>query len=709
MQTLTIVVLVAVVINIILTLLKKTEASVDIDKLITPLKAELDRLSLVIKNDNSNNKNEINNLLSAVKNELNQSLKDNRTELNDSLEKFRLTIESKMTAFSETLKGSSEGILNKQEEIRKETESKLTTFQATLNDSLKTLNDGLQAKLNEFGAQQKADAEATISRQEEIRKETETKLTTFQTTLNDSLKVLNDSLQARLNEFGVQQKTDASATISKQEEIRKETETKLFTFQATLNDSLKTLDESLQTKLNEFGVQQKTDAGATISKQEEIRKETETKLEEMRKNISKSIEELTTNMKTELSNQVNVQNTNSEATLKKQTEIRQETEKKLNEFNKSMNDSVDSLSQSMAKKLSEFGDIQKTNSEDYIKKHDDIKNATDLKLEAIRKTVQDKLEALQDANTKKLDEMRQTVDEKLQQTLNTRLTESFKQVSDQLDKVHIGLGSMTSLANDVGGLKKALTNVKTRGMIGEIQLESLLSSVLSPDQYESNVQIKKNSQQRVEFAIKLPGREEDLTPLYLPIDSKFPDASYQKLLLAYEDADTPRINQARKELENAIKLSAKDINEKYIDPPATTDWGILFLPFEGLYAEVLQNSNLVRYLQTEYHVTLAGPTTLGAFINSLQMGFKTLAIQKRSSEVWQLLGAVKTQFQMFGNVLDAAQKKIRGAGDDIEKLVGTRTRMIQSKLRQVELLPGPEANNIIDIEDQTDEDVDSNE
>ena len=607
MQMLIIAVLVGVVINIILTLLKKTEATVDIDKLITPIKAELDRLSSAIKNDSSNNKNEINNLLSAIKNELNQSLKDNRTELNDSLEKFRATIEAKMGAFSESLKGTSEEILKKQEEIRKETESKLTTFQTTLNDSLKTLNDGLQAKLKEFGAQQKSDA------------------------------------------------------------------------------------------------------NATISKQEEIRKETETKLEEMRKNITTSIEELTAKIKTELSNLALGQNANSEATLKKQTEIRQETEQKLNEFNKSMNDSVDSLSQSLAKKLSEFGEIQQKNSEDYIKKHDDIKNATDVKLEEIRKTVQEKLESLQEANTKKLDEMRQTVDEKLQETLNTRLTESFKQVSDQLDKVHSGLGAMTSLANDVGGLKKVLTNVKTRGMIGEIQLESLLSSVLSPDQYECNVQIKKSSQQRVEFAIKLPGRDDDLGSIYLPIDSKFPDAAYQKLLQAYEDADTPKINQARKELENAIKLSAKDIREKYIDPPNTTDWGILFLPFEGLYAEVLQNSNVVHYLQTEYHVTLAGPTTLGAFINSLQMGFKTLAIQKRSSEVWQLLGAVKTQFEMFGNVLDAAQKKIRGAGDDIERLVGTRTRMIQSKLKHVELLPSREANNVMEIADQTEEETDSSE
>ncbi|MDY0150692.1 MAG: DNA recombination protein RmuC [Candidatus Cloacimonas sp.] len=505
MQILTIVVLVAVVINIILTLLKKTEASVDVDKLVTPIKAELDRLALALKNDSSNAKNEINSQFSAVKTELNQNLKDNRTELNDALEKFRLTIETKMAAFS--------------------------------------------------------------------------------TSLQDS----------------------------------------------------------------------------------------------------------------------------SDATLKKQTEIRQETEQKLNEFSKSMNDAVEALSRSLAQKLAEFGEIQKSNSDDYLKKHDDIKNATDVKLEAIRKTVQEKLESLQEANSKKLDEMRRTVDEKLQETLNTRLTESFKQVSEQLDKVHLGLGAMTSLANDVGGLKKVLTNVKTRGMIGEIQLESLLSSVLSPDQYECNVQVKKNSQQRVEFAIKLPGREEDLTPLYLPIDSKFPDAAYQKLLQAYEDADTPKINQARKELEGAIKQSAKDIKEKYIDPPATTDWGILFLPFEGLYAEVLQNSNVVHYLQTEYHVTLAGPTTLGAFINSLQMGFKTLAIQKRSSEVWQLLGAVKTQFDLFGNVLDAAQKKIRGAGDDIEKLVGTRTRMIQSKLKHVELLPNQEANNVIEIAELSDEDMDSSD
>ncbi len=364
-----------------------------------------------------------------------------------------------------------------------------------------------------------------------------------------------------------------------------------------------------------------------------------------------------------------------------------------------LNDSLDKFRGTLESKMNEFSAALKGSSEEMQRKQDEIRNTSDAKLEAIRKTMQERLEQLQDANGKKLDEMRQTVDEKLQATLNTRINEAFKQVSEQLDKVHSGLGAMTSLANDVGGLKKVLTNVKTRGMIGEIQLEALLSSVLSPEQYDANVQIRKNSQERVEFAIRLPGRDDDDSVVLLPIDSKFPDEPYQKLLLAYDEADPARITIARRDLANAIKSSAKDIRDKYIDPPATTAWAILFLPFEGLYAEVLQNTALVHQLQNDYHITLTGPTTLGAFINSLQMGFRTLAIQKRSGEVWKLLGAVKTQFNAFGEVLDATQRKLRGASDDLDKLVGTRTRMIQSKLRQVELLPEGQATAMLDVSD----------
>lgn len=366
-----------------------------------------------------------------------------------------------------------------------------------------------------------------------------------------------------------------------------------------------------------------------------------------------------------------------------------------------LNESLDKFRNTLESKMNEFSAALKGSSEEMLRRQDEIRNATDAKLESIRKTMQERLEILQDANSKKLDEMRQTVDEKLQATLNTRINEAFKQVSEQLDKVHNGLGAMTSLANDVGGLKKVLTNVKTRGIIGEIQLEALLSSVLSPEQYECNVQIKKNTQERVEFAIKLPGRDDEDSVVLLPIDSKFPDEPYQKLLLAYDEADPAKINLSRRDLASAIKSAAKDIRDKYIDPPATTAWAILFLPFEGLYAEVLQNTALVHQLQSEYHITLTGPTTLGAFINSLQMGFRTLAIQKRSGEVWKLLGAVKTQFNAFGEVLDTTQRKLRGASDELDKLVGTRTRMIQSKLRQVELLPDGQANSILEVADNS--------
>ena len=381
------------------------------------------------------------------------------------------------------------------------------------------------------------------------------------------------------------------------------------------------------------------------------------------------------------------------------TGIKTELNQSLLDNRSELNGSLNAFRQTLETRLNDFSTSLKSTSEGTLKQQEAIRMETEAKLEAIRNTVQQRLEQLQLTNTQKLDEMRLTVDEKLQQTLATRINESFQQVRDQLDKVHSGLGAMTSLANDVGGLKKVLSNVKTRGIIGEIQLEALLSSVLSPEQYEANVQIKKNTQEKVEFAIKLPGKDQDEQCVYLPIDSKFPDESYQRLLSAYDDADPVRIAAARKELFTSIRNSAKDIRDKYIDPPASTDWGILFLPFEGLYAEVLQNSELVHLLQNQFHITLAGPTTLGAFINSLQMGFRTLAIEKRSSEVWQLLGAVKSQFNLFGDVLNAAQKKIRGAGDDIEKLVGTRTRMIQSKLKQVETLPEHQQQPILELDD----------
>ena len=407
--------------------------------------------------------------------------------------------------------------------------------------------------------------------------------------------------------------------------------------------------------------------------------------------LRKTIEDKITEFSSALTQSTNI-------SIEKQDQIRKETQARLGEFNESMNKALDALTQSFNQKLLDFGQLQKQSSESYLSKHDEIKKSTDTNLETIRKTVEEKLEKLQAANSEKLEEMRQTVDEKLQKTLNTRLAESFKQVQEQLEKVHTGLGEMTNMAKDVGGLKNALTNVKAKGIIGEIQLESLLNSFLSPQQYEANVQVKANSGERVEFAICLPGKDEGGKPLYLPIDSKFPLTPYEKLLEAYDEADSNKIASARKDLYSSIKASAKTIQDKYIDPPNTTDWAIMFLPSEGLYAELLQNTQLVMELQKDYQIALAGPTILGAYINSLQMGFKTLAIQKSSSEVWKLLGAVKTEFGRFGDVLEKAQKKIAGAGSDLDALVGTRTRKIQAKLRKVEELPQKEATALLDMD-----------
>ncbi len=288
----------------------------------------------------------------------------------------------------------------------------------------------------------------------------------------------------------------------------------------------------------------------------------------------------------------------------------------------------------------------------------------------------------------RLEKIRETVDEKLQKTLETRLGQSFDLVSTQLQAVQKGLGEMQSLANGVGDLKRVLTNVKSRGLLGEYQLQAILENVLSPDQYVVNTAVT-GTRERVEFAIKMPGQSEEI---YLPIDSKFPQEAYLRLVDALEIADKALADQYRLELIKAVKKSAADISIKYIHPPQTTDFAILFLPMESLYAEVLREPGLAQYLQQEYKVIVTGPTTLSAILNSLQMGFRTLAIQKRSSEVWQVLGAIKTEFGKFGVLLERTQKKISEANSELDKLVGVRTRIIQRKLKEVQELPEGESN-----------------
>ena len=316
-------------------------------------------------------------------------------------------------------------------------------------------------------------------------------------------------------------------------------------------------------------------------------------------------------------------------------------------------------------------------------------------MDTLRQAIESRLAAIQADNGQKLEQMRQTVDEKLHNTLEQRLGESFKRVSEQLERVHAGLGEMQTLASGVGDLKKVLSNVKVRGTWGEVQLDNLLEQILSPGQYEKNVATRPNSAERVEFAIKLPGRDDAGSVVWLPIDAKFPLEDYQKLLEAQELCDIAAMEDAGRAMENRVRAEAKTIRDKYIEVPCTTDFALLFLPIEGLYAEVIRRPGLFDSLQRDYRVTLTGPTTLTAILNSLQMGFRTLAIEKRSSEVWQVLGAVKTEFGKFGDVLAKTKKKLDEASRTIEQ-AEVRTRAIDRSLRKVESLPAVQSRGLLE-------------
>jgi DNA recombination protein RmuC len=352
------------------------------------------------------------------------------------------------------------------------------------------------------------------------------------------------------------------------------------------------------------------------------------------------------------------------------------------------------ITEATTKTMGELANVQKIQLEAMSSTIEKLSDTNEKKLEAVRVTVEGKLQSMQIDNAKQLDQMRQTVDEKLQGTLEKRLGESFKQVSERLEQVHKGLGEMQTLATGVGDLKKVLTNVKTRGTWGEVQLGALLEQVLNPDQFATNVATKDGGE-RVEFAIKLPGQGADKDEtVWLPIDAKFPVEDYQRLVEAQERADVEGVDVAGKQLENRVKTCASDICEKYLNPPKTTDFAILFLPIEGLFAEVIRRPGLTEIIQRECRVVIAGPTTLWSILNSLQMGFRTLAIQKRSSEVWNLLAAVKTEWTKYGDVLDAVQTKLHQASETIEK-AKVRSRAVGRKLKDVQELPVGEATALL--------------
>ncbi len=363
--------------------------------------------------------------------------------------------------------------------------------------------------------------------------------------------------------------------------------------------------------------------------------------------------------------------------------------------------SAKNLSDSLISRINEMSKLQHMQADSIDARMARLAESNEEKLEAMRKELELKLNSIMKDNGEKLEAMRATVDEKLHDTLEKRLGESFKLVSERLEQVHKGLGEMQSLALGVGDLKKVLTNVKSRGIWGEIQLGNILEQILTPEQYLTNISTKRNTQEKVEFAIRLPGKGGEGEEVLLPVDAKFPQEDFQRLVEAAEIGDASAMEEAAKQLENRIKAEARRISDKYINPPVTTDFAIMFLPIESLYAEIAKRAGLIEHIQEKYRINIAGPSTMAAFLNSLSMGFRTLAIQKRSSEVWGLLGAVKSEFGKFGDILEKTNKKLHEASKTIEDAT-KKSRTIERKLKDVEALPVEEAAPALDSGDPSD-------
>ncbi len=519
---------------------------------------------------------------------------------------------------------------------------------------------------------------------------TRTELTT---TVQTSMKNFTDSLIVTQNLATERQDIrlkELTENISKNQDLLKaDISEKMLSLQNSQAESILSLQKSV------------IETMAMLSKaQEKLFELQDVRLKELTENVTKNQDLLKMDISEKM---LSLQSSQAESILSLQKSVMETTamlskaqEKQFELQDKRMNESSQMLTESQ----NGFRDIVSDRLKSVDEQFKIFTQQNRESLDGIRTTVQNRLESLQADNNQQLEKMRSTVDEKLQKTLDDRITQSFKMVSERLQEVYTGLGEMKTLANGVGDLKKVLSNVKTRGILGEYQLGAIIEELLTKEQYEVNVVTKKGSANRVEYAIKLPGDGDHC--VYLPIDAKFPGDTYSQLVDAYELGDVNAITVAQLALEARIKACAKDIRDKYIDLPNTTDFAIMFLPFEGLYAEVVRKG-LVDTLQRQYKINIAGPTTFAALLNSLQMGFRTLAIQKRSSEVWNVLSAVKTEFNTFEVVLSAAQKRIEQTGAELDKLVGVRTRMINSKLREVSALPSTESRELLDSAIDVDE------
>lgn len=488
------------------------------------------------------------------------------------------------------------------------------------------------------------------------------------------LKSRLDTIRSETGESGSRQRQELASSIN--------------AYSKSVSDRIDSSQYRLSKTLNDSVSRQLSDMSEAMEKQlKGMSRNTAQQLSDMNRNLQQQMTGMSDNSKQQLSDM----NRNLQQQM---TGMSDNSKQQLSDMNRNINQQLASMNTTTKQQLSDMSENISDRMKQMETRFSSLEVSTENKLKNIRDTVDTQLREIRSDNTVQLEKIRGTVDEKLQETLTDKMNESFRLVSERLEQVYKSLGEMQTVAQGVGDLKKVLSNVKTRGILGEIQLGAILRDILAPEQYEENVATVPNSSNRVEFAVRLPGAE-DGKVVYLPIDSKFNGDKFSQLQSAYDTGSKELIAAAKKELYAAVKKCAKDISDKYLYPPYTTQFGIMFLPFEGLYAEVA-GSGLIEVLQRDYHVNVAGPSTMAAMLNSLRMGFQTLAIQKRSGEVWEILGAVKTEFGKFEDALVKTQDKIKRAEEDLDKLVGVRTRQINKKLSRVEKLELADTKRILD-------------
>lgn len=623
----------------------------DVQKAFADVNAAQDRIERTVRDEIARNRSESSESARQSREELGSTLRAVGEALNQQLLALTQGSDQNLASMRDTVELRLQAIqkenTNKLEQLRQDSLSTAKGMREEMGTTLKGFNDSLVSNIGEIAKVQQLQLKMFSDRLEKLTQSSDQKLGSMRDTIEQRLGFLQEENGKKLDQM--RQEVTVAAQKTREE----------------VTDSLRTFSELFGRTLAEMGDSQRIKLGNVLEELIRLTEATEKKLAEQRTTIDERLKQIQADNATHSS-----------------------------QMRDGLSNALRALNESVLSGMTGMAGVQQNQMEAFSAQIGTLTESNRQKLEELRATVEQKLKSIQEDNSKQLEQIRTTVDEKLQGTLEHRLGESFKQVSERLEAVYRGLGEMQILAAGVGDLKKVLTNVKTRGTWGEIQLGALLEQVLNPDQYAINVAMKDGGE-RVEYAVKFPGRGEDRDEIvWVPIDAKFPIETYQRLVDAQEKAEPDAAESAAKQLEARVKACALEISSKYLNPPKTTDFGILFLPVEGLFAEVIRRTGLCDVIQREYRVVIAGPTTLWSLLNSLQMGFRTLAIQKRSSEVWNLLAAVKTEWSKYGEILDKVQKKLGEASNTIED-AARRSRAIGRKLRDVQELPSNEVQSVL--------------